>query len=120
MDTAHLIVAERRQQILKGYSLVHDNLHWSGELLFGALAYLCCPGDVLWPFEPEVFKPSTDPVRNLVKAGALIAAEGDRLLRRRDAGLPVVGGMIVLGQDVEEILATVDGLQQLRTDARSL
>lgn len=120
MDAAHLIVAERREQILKGYDIVHDNLHWSGELLFGALAYLCCPGDVLWPWEPETYKPSVDPVRNIVKAGALIAAEGDRLLRRREAGLPVVGGLIVLGQDVEEILATVDGLQKIRNDAHTL
>jgi hypothetical protein len=32
-----------------------------------------------WPWEGEWWKPSTDPVRNLVKAGALIASEIDRL-----------------------------------------
>ena len=31
----------------------------------------------------EWWKPSADPVRNLEKAGALIAAEIDRLLRQR-------------------------------------
>ena len=31
-----------------------------------------------WPWPPEFWKPSDDPVRNLVKAGALIAAEIDR------------------------------------------
>ena len=33
-----------------------------------------------WPWEPADWKPDNDPVRNLVKAGALIAAEIDRLL----------------------------------------
>ena len=33
-----------------------------------------------WPWEPEAWKP-TYPVRDLVKAGALIAAEIDRLER---------------------------------------
>lgn len=39
------------------------------------------PSDGEWPFDAEWWKPSNDPVRNLVKAGALIAAEIDRLLR---------------------------------------
>lgn len=34
-----------------------------------------------WPWDEEWWKPSEDPVRNLVKAGALIAAEIDRLQR---------------------------------------
>lgn len=32
-----------------------------------------------WPWDPSWWKPSPDPIRNLVKAGALIAAEIDRL-----------------------------------------
>ncbi len=36
-----------------------------------------------WPWpENESFKPGPDPIRNLVKAGAMIAAEIDRLERR--------------------------------------
>lgn len=37
-----------------------------------------------WPssWHPEWWKPSNDPVRNLVKAGALIAAEIDRIQRQ--------------------------------------
>lgn len=39
-------------------------------------------GDLLdWPWEAASFKPSTDPRRNLVKAGAMILAEIDRLDR---------------------------------------
>lgn len=38
-----------------------------------------------WPFDEEYFKPTrTDPVRQLVKAGALIAAEIDRLQALED------------------------------------
>lgn len=36
-----------------------------------------------WPWSPAWWKPSTDPVRNLEVAGALLAAEIDRLLRAR-------------------------------------
>lgn len=32
-----------------------------------------------WPWDEEWWKPSLDPIRNLEKAGALIAAEIDRL-----------------------------------------
>lgn len=35
-----------------------------------------------WPFAVRWWKPSEDPIRNLVKAGALIAAEIDRLQRQ--------------------------------------
>lgn len=34
-----------------------------------------------WPWDRKWWKPSKDPIRNLVKAGALIAAEIDRLQR---------------------------------------
>jgi len=34
-----------------------------------------------WPWEWDQWKPSLDPIRNLEKAGALIAAEIDRLRR---------------------------------------
>jgi hypothetical protein len=35
----------------------------------------------MWPWDNKYWKPSEDKVRNLVKAGALIAAEIDRLQR---------------------------------------
>lgn len=115
MDTAHQIVVERRRQLdAEGYTWGHDDQHRSGELLLAALAYMCYPGDDIWPWDADSYKPGPDPIRNLVKAGALISAEGDRLLRRREAGLPVVGGVIVVAPDVDEILATIDGLRQIR------
>lgn len=35
-----------------------------------------------WPWDASWWKPSPDPIANLVKAGALIAAEIDRLQRK--------------------------------------
>lgn len=39
------------------------------------------PSTASWPFDASWWKPSNDPIRNLIKAGALIAAEIDRLQR---------------------------------------
>jgi hypothetical protein len=36
-----------------------------------------------WPWDAKWWKPSVDHVRNLVKAGALIAAEIDRMIAAR-------------------------------------
>lgn len=84
------IAAERQRQIEKeGWTPEHDDEHTDSELLAAAIRYAdmgtildvgCkCPP---WPFEPESWKPSDDPIRNLEKAGALIAAEIDRRQRR--------------------------------------
>jgi hypothetical protein len=40
------------------------------------------PAD-LWPLDPNLWKPSDDPIRNLEKAAAMLAAEIDRLIRAR-------------------------------------
>jgi hypothetical protein len=57
------------------------------EVTLGASAkdFKWVPND--WPKEWNVdwWKPSDDPIRNLVKAGALIAAEIDRLQRKAEA-----------------------------------
>lgn len=88
MSGIELITVERERQISKeGWSATHDdNEHEAGDLLDAAICYAYTdPGDdtepVDWPWDSKWWKPSTDPVRNLVKAGALIAAEIDRLLR---------------------------------------
>lgn len=99
---AGLIAMERQRQIKQeGWSAEHDDSHTFGELSQAAHAYaevasaqtrgasadefpaymMVAEGD--WPFDEKCWKPSSDPVRNLVKAGALIAAEIDRLLRRK-------------------------------------
>lgn len=95
------IRAERRRQRSRQsdgerYSLSHDQHHDQGELARAAAAYALPPeirdkmivdttfARVIWPGSPYrrwEFKPSpNDRVHELTKAGALIAAEIDRLL----------------------------------------
>lgn len=93
-----LIDAERDRQI-KLWGDEHDDEHDAGQLAQAADVYVRCaltrinpdspqaaapmadpPTD--WPWEAKWFDPKwSDPIRTLVKAGALIAAEIDRLLR---------------------------------------
>lgn len=85
-----LIAAERERQIYsEGWSPKHDDSHAEMELSRAARCYASplldsksTPG-ASWPWELADWKPSDDPVRNLVKAGALIAAEIDRINRAR-------------------------------------
>lgn len=81
---------ERMRQIHEeGYTHDHDAAHTHGELLDAAACYLFSGsaearyhdiGRKLWPFERESWKPTPeDRILELKKAGALIAAEIDRL-----------------------------------------
>lgn len=90
METgAELIAKERARQINEeGWTQQNDDKHESNELAYAAASYLLDfiepEGDhyKLWPWEPEGFKPTPEnPIRQLTKAGALIAAEIDRLQR---------------------------------------
>ena len=86
-----LIAAERQRQIeSEGWTAEHDDDYCDGVLARAGACYAeaaywpeeearSTPED--WPFDPEWWKPSPNPIRNLVKAGALIAAEIDRLFR---------------------------------------
>lgn len=92
---ATMIGEERSRQVhAEGYTPEHDAEHDDGELIRAAQAYLVTAyrqaafipqdgvppqGKNLWPWS-DGWKPSEDPIPNLVKAGALIAAEIDRLL----------------------------------------
>lgn len=106
-----LIAEERQRQISQeGWTPEHDDTHQGEELSRAACAYafpnagvartqngvvLMVTRDFFWPWEPQEFKPSATldrvlqsreervngRVRELVKAGALIAAEIDRLQR---------------------------------------
>ena len=89
-----------RQLVFKGFSFDHDDRHVDGELAMAALAYadagimsqirpdvsvyLSYPPSTGWPWQRSEWKPSDEPIENLVRAGALIAAEIDRLLRLRE------------------------------------
>lgn len=89
MNGVELIAAERlRQQSEEGYNKEHDLEHCNGELAEAAACYatkrhsydvaMGLQTPWFWPWEAEHWKP-VDRVRSLVKAGALIAAEIDRI-----------------------------------------
>jgi hypothetical protein len=93
-----LIQEERQRQIeVEGWTAEHDAQHVDGELAKAAACYTLraqknnAHGESPWgwPWDDEWWKPSPDPVRNLAKAGALIAAEIDRLNRMAGAGGPL-------------------------------
>lgn len=89
-----LIAEERARQVsTEGWSPEHDDEHGDGDMARAAATYALCAaeqaqgwdGDFvtapsLWPWHASWFKPKS-PIRNLVRAGALISAEIDRLLR---------------------------------------
>jgi hypothetical protein len=102
MKTAiELIAQERARQLTaEGYTYAHDDAHTHGHLAAAAVCYIDAAlcritynykqdqdeeiAYVMmqrWPWKEEEFKPHADPIRNLVKAGALIAAEIERLQR---------------------------------------
>lgn len=89
-----IIAEERHRQISKeGWTAEHDATHENGEMALAAATYALpeserrcgvCPHPVHWPWGLSWWKPTPeDRVRELAKAGALIAAEIDRLTRRR-------------------------------------
>lgn len=101
----------RRQVEVEGWSTAHDDDHSDGALALAGACYALPPekvhvpriansvrgmedagyvyhytrpgpGQVIWPWEPKHYKRTpVDRIRELVKAGALIAAEIDRLHR---------------------------------------
>lgn len=92
MSGAALIAAERERQIVaEGWTAEHDAAHDAFDLSNAAVCYASEAHMPLtashrtpppeWPWDAKWWKPTGDPVRDLVKAGALIAAEIDRLLR---------------------------------------
>ncbi len=99
MTGIELIAAERQRQIeVEGYAPEHDDTHVKGEIAQAAsvMASLAAfqsehghlttgkkyTSEKHWPWQSQTFKPSDDAIRNLAKAGALIAAEIDRLKRK--------------------------------------
>lgn len=83
------VQAERRRQIeAEGWTPEHDDEHDTGALASAAgcyamfsLAYPAGDPSRFWPWDKSWWKPSPDGRRNMVKAGALILAEIERLDR---------------------------------------
>jgi hypothetical protein len=92
-DGVQMIADARKRQIEHGFTSGHDDCHDRGELVEAAACYAAYtarltryPGDhaempSAWPFERGWWKPSSDRKETLAKAGALIAAEIERLQR---------------------------------------
>ncbi|MBA5617478.1 hypothetical protein [Pseudomonas aeruginosa] len=82
------VQAERKRQVeVEGWTPEHDDKHNGGELADAAACYALWAGGInpgnwreFWPWAPEWLKHS-EPRRMLVKAGALILAEIERLDR---------------------------------------
>lgn len=96
---AFLIATERSRQIdVEGFSAEHDAEHPGAELASAAIAYAIHAWwemsetttgwtramvdemvlEQWWPWDATEWKPDDDPQANLIKAGALLAAEIDR------------------------------------------
>lgn len=87
------VARERRRQIAEeGWTPEHDDEHADGQIAAAAACYASSaagvvwtsPPPAFWPWDLEWFKPSTQR-RDLVKAGALILAEIERLDRAEGA-----------------------------------
>lgn len=97
------IAIERQRQLeAEGWTPEHDDKHNISEMACAAACYamgrklivfngylrgIGFEGEPrlwkIWPWDqPDYWKPSNNPIRNLEKAGALIAAEIDRLTRK--------------------------------------
>lgn len=93
MTGAELIAAERKRQIeSENWTAQNDDQYVGNELVDAAESYLHAATAILysnengralmmWPWKPSFFKPKSDRVGCLVKAGALLAAEIDRIQR---------------------------------------
>lgn len=90
------IAAERRRQIeAEGWTPEHDDAHSDGQMATAAACYAISAHNVIrykritmpswWPWDSKWWKPSTTR-RDLVKAGALIAAEIERIDRAAQKG----------------------------------
>jgi len=79
------IAAERRRQIEEeGWSPEHDDRHAEGQLAAAAACYAWA-GWPMWPWDRAFWKPKSRR-RDLVRAGALILAEIERLDRAETKG----------------------------------
>lgn len=88
-----LIAAERKRQVeIEGWTAEHDDEHGNSDLAWAAVSYASraartdearanyAEPETTWPWSRKHWKPGNR-VRELVKAGALIAAEIDRIQR---------------------------------------
>lgn len=102
------IQAERIRQIQEeGWSLEHDDDHAFGDLAWAGNLYSLnsvradTPVPDSWPWKKQSWKPTDDRVRNLEKAGALVQAEIDKLIRLRHDIADEINELLAEGPDVQ-------------------
>ena len=96
MTGAELIAIQRKRQIEElGYDYENDSLYANNQLSDAAICYALSEADrdieneegvslnvAIWPWDKKDWKPTpNDRVRELTKAGALIAAQIDFLIK---------------------------------------
>ncbi|MFD1330728.1 hypothetical protein ACFQ4O_01805 [Methylopila musalis] len=99
-EAARDVLAERRRQVeAEGWTLEHDDAHDAGEMSAAGAAYamsaylgtttryLALDPTGFWPWDPSWWKPKS-PREDLVRAGALILAEIERMDRAASANTP--------------------------------
>ncbi len=136
-DGVTLIGEERERQIVqKGFDPEHDmELHSRNtELVEAAIAYARYAGSQIyaqnynahshewlehpreWPWDVNSWHPDPDPVRNLEKAGALIAAQIDVTRRARVERVMEKDKLVVTLRNVTEELMSSEGVSGLAVD----
>ena len=108
------IAEERQRQIAsEGWTPEHDDEHAGGEMAWAGAAYALVAGGMqpdaalarIWPWAGRWWKPRTvagartdeNRIRDLTRAGALIAAEIDRLERKKTAEAMAGSGWCSMG-----------------------
>lgn len=82
-SAASVVLERHRQQASEGWTEAHDDEHKQCEMGRAAQCYIG-GYSAIWPWNLDWWKPTTYR-RNLVKAGALILAEIDRIDRLEEA-----------------------------------
>lgn len=125
------ILAERKRQLeVEGMTPAGDDKLEGAELSGAARCYFeataigdegSLPVPTIWPFDDEAWKPK-DRRRNLVRAGALLIAERERLIRKADRALEADAREPVAKLDLSPVqkglCVVLAALQEL--DAREL
>lgn len=118
IGTEQIRIERLRQIEQEGWTPELDDQYLSGQIRKASLCYLLSCDEPFaealvhtWPWEAKTFKPTTSIVRNLEKAGALIAAEIDRLKRRQ--------GIFEVGTQPESEEDNPEAIRQERDHYRS-
>lgn len=119
MSGIEIIDAERKRQVEEeGWSYEHDDGHDHNQLVDAGDAYLRFSKagrdqevPRFWPWDSSWWKPSSDEVRNLGKAGALYQAELERITRNRIKDL---GSVEWLTREVKLIGLMIDAILNKR------